>query len=90
MGLLPQLRKAHVDTRTWTPTDTSSARSAPKPSPAAQNQALATAGAAITIPGTREVLDARNAALLNPAELTGAEFRAADTGLVLPDYGHAA
>ncbi|RNG18365.1 FAD-dependent monooxygenase [Streptomyces botrytidirepellens] len=56
---------------------------------AEQNQALATSGAAITIPGTREALDARNAALLNPAELTGAEFREAYTGLVLPDYSHA-
>ncbi|MGR3935906.1 FAD-dependent monooxygenase [Streptomyces sp. BRA346] len=55
---------------------------------AEQNQALATSGAAITIPGTREALDARNAALLNPDELTGAEFRAANTALVLPDYGH--
>jgi len=56
---------------------------------AEQNQALATSGTAITIPGTREALDARNAALLNPAELTGSEFRAAYTGLVLPDYSHA-
>ncbi|WP_039936216.1 FAD-dependent monooxygenase [Streptomyces himastatinicus] len=56
---------------------------------AEQNQALATSGAAVTIPGTREALDARNAALLNPAELMGAEFSAAYTGLVLPDYNHA-
>ena len=56
---------------------------------AEQNQALATSGAGVMVPGTQEALDARNEALLNPATLTGAEFHAANTGLVLPDYSHA-
>ncbi|MFF7650949.1 FAD-dependent monooxygenase [Streptomyces sp. NPDC007983] len=56
---------------------------------AEQNQALATSGGTVMIPGTRDMLDARNEALRNPAALTGAEFRAVNTGLVLPDYGHA-
>ncbi|MFI0780492.1 FAD-dependent monooxygenase [Streptomyces sp. NPDC021212] len=56
---------------------------------AEQNQALATSGAGVMVPGTREALDARNKALLDPAKLTGAEFHAANTGLILPDYRHA-
>ncbi|MFI0821151.1 FAD-dependent monooxygenase [Streptomyces sp. NPDC021098] len=55
-----------------------------------QNQALAAPGAATMLPGTQEALDARNEALLNPAALSGEEFRAANTSLVLPDYSPAA
>jgi 2-polyprenyl-6-methoxyphenol hydroxylase-like FAD-dependent oxidoreductase len=54
-----------------------------------KNQALATTGGTVLAPRTQEILDARNDALRNPAALTGAEGRAANTGLVLPDYGHA-
>ncbi|MEU1799764.1 FAD-dependent monooxygenase [Streptomyces sp. NPDC019937] len=54
---------------------------------AEQNQALATSGGTVMIPGTQDMLDARNEALRNPATLTGDEFRAVNTGLVLPDYG---
>ncbi|MFF3755386.1 FAD-dependent monooxygenase [Streptomyces sp. NPDC002018] len=53
------------------------------------NQALATAGATVVAPRTQEQLDARNEALRHPAGMTGAEGRAANTGLVLPDYSHA-
>lgn len=56
---------------------------------AEQNQALATSGGTMTVPGTQDMLDARNEALLDPAQLTGAEFRAANTGLILPDYSPA-
>ncbi|MEU0845398.1 FAD-dependent monooxygenase [Streptomyces sp. NPDC005962] len=56
---------------------------------AEQNQALATSGGTVMVPGTQDMLDARNEALLDPAQLTGAEFRAANTGLILPDYSPA-
>jgi len=56
---------------------------------AEQNQALATSGGTMMVPGTQDMLDARNEALLDPAQLTGAEFRAANTGLILPDYSPA-
>ncbi|MFI9392555.1 FAD-dependent monooxygenase [Streptomyces bauhiniae] len=52
------------------------------------NQALATTGGTFVTPTTREMLDARNAALQDAASLTGDEGRAAHTGLVLPDYRH--
>ncbi|MFD8260397.1 hypothetical protein [Streptomyces griseoluteus] len=52
------------------------------------NQALATTGGTFVTPTTREMLDARNAALRDAASLTGDEGRAAHTGLVLPDYSH--
>ncbi|QBJ89205.1 hypothetical protein D0Z67_02000 [Streptomyces seoulensis] len=50
------------------------------------NQALATAGGTFITPTTREMLDARNAALQDAAALNGEEGRAAHAGLVLPDY----
>ncbi|MFJ4828859.1 FAD-dependent monooxygenase [Streptomyces sp. NPDC088747] len=54
-----------------------------------KNQALAVTGGNVVVPRTQAILDARNEALRDPAALTGAEGRAANTGLVLPDYGHA-
>jgi 2-polyprenyl-6-methoxyphenol hydroxylase-like FAD-dependent oxidoreductase len=54
-----------------------------------QNQALATSGATVMVPSTQEMLDARNEALRDPTRLTGAEGRAANTSLILPDYRHA-
>ncbi|MDH6705797.1 2-polyprenyl-6-methoxyphenol hydroxylase-like FAD-dependent oxidoreductase [Kitasatospora sp. MAA19] len=54
-----------------------------------QNQALATSGGTVVAPSTQDMLDARNEALRNTTDLTGAEGRAAHTGLILPDYDHA-
>ncbi|MFJ2864322.1 FAD-dependent monooxygenase [Kitasatospora sp. NPDC087314] len=54
-----------------------------------RNQALATSGGAVVAPSTQDMLDARNEALRNTTDLTGAEGRAAHTGLILPDYDHA-
>ncbi|WP_314172608.1 FAD-dependent monooxygenase [Streptomyces winkii] len=54
-----------------------------------KNQALATPGGSVVTPGTREELDARNDALRDPASEMGAEGRAANSGLILPNYHHA-
>ncbi|MFC8825132.1 FAD-dependent monooxygenase [Streptomyces sp. NPDC057137] len=51
-----------------------------------QNQALVTTGGTVVAPRTQEILNARNEALRNPAAMTGDEGRAANTGLILPDY----
>ena len=52
-----------------------------------QNQALATSGGTRLIPGTRELLDARNELLRNPQGDTANESRVtAHNGLTLPDY----
>ncbi|MFJ3220269.1 FAD-dependent monooxygenase [Kitasatospora sp. NPDC086801] len=54
-----------------------------------RNQALAASGGTALVPGTQDMLDARNAALRNPTSLTGTGGRAAHTGVILPDYDHA-
>ncbi|MFJ7276732.1 FAD-dependent monooxygenase [Kitasatospora sp. NPDC098663] len=55
-----------------------------------RNQALATSGGTDLIPGTQDLLDARNAALrAAPADLAGTGKRAAHNDVILPDYDHA-
>ncbi|NGO70846.1 FAD-dependent monooxygenase [Streptomyces boncukensis] len=53
---------------------------------AEQNQALATSGGTVNIPGTQEEIDARNAALRTPENLNADEMSAAHSALTLPDY----
>ncbi|MFF3002152.1 FAD-dependent monooxygenase [Kitasatospora sp. NPDC057940] len=55
-----------------------------------RNQALATSGGTDLIPGTQDLLDARNAALrAGPADPAVTGKRAAHNDVVLPDYDHA-
>ncbi|MEW2546636.1 FAD-dependent monooxygenase [Streptomyces sp. NPDC047002] len=53
---------------------------------AERNQALASSGGTVVTPATQEMIDARNAALRDPAGLRVEEQRAAHTAIELPDY----
>ncbi|WP_053662163.1 FAD-dependent monooxygenase [Streptomyces sp. MMG1121] len=53
---------------------------------AERNQALAAPGGTVLVPGTQELLDARNEALRDPAAVHSGQKQAAHNGLVLPDY----